>query len=101
MKFPRFKGNEPCTELGPEIYCASPEGISRPYTGIEIMRAACARCDMLIECREWSIHHEGTEGGFWGGLSPTERTAERRRRNIVLENPTARYFPMERGFEAS
>lgn len=95
MKFPKFVGNEPCTELGPEIYCASPEGVTRPYTGIEVMRAACARCDMLAECREWGVHHEGSEGGFWGGLSPTERAAERKRRNIVLVNPTAYMFPAE------
>jgi hypothetical protein len=96
VKYPDFKGNEPCTEIGPEMFCASPQGVSRPYVGIEILREACARCDMLAECREWSLHHEGNSGGFWAGMSPTERSTERRRLNILLEDPIARYFPQER-----
>lgn len=96
MRYPNFKGDEPCTEIGPELFCASPQGVSRPYVGIEILREACSRCPMLAECYKWALHHEGNSGGFWAGLSPTERSAERKRLNIILEDPTARFFPQER-----
>ena len=97
MKYPDFKGNEPCTEIGPEMFCASPQDISRPYVGIEVLRAACGRCDMLAECYEWALHHEGSNGGFWAGMTPKDRADLRRRLNIILDDPTAKYFPAERG----
>ncbi len=42
-------------------------------------RAVCARCPVRLACLDYALdsheHH-----GVWGGMTPRERTAERRRR---------------------
>lgn len=56
---------------------------------VKRLKALCAGCAMLEPCREWAIHHEGRDSGFWAGMNPEERKAERRRRGITLVDPVS------------
>ena len=42
-------------------------------------RAVCRRCPFKDECREWAIVHQ-ENAGVWGGTTPDEREAIRKRR---------------------
>jgi hypothetical protein len=79
MEYPRFTGTEPCTEIGGELFF--PDDTLRKQVNKHVMRNVCAGCDMLMECREYALHHQVS--GFWGGMSGQERRQERRRRNII------------------
>lgn len=41
-------------------------------------KAVCARCPLRAECLEYALSHPARHG-IWGGLSPEELAAERRR----------------------
>jgi WhiB family redox-sensing transcriptional regulator len=41
-------------------------------------KAVCARCPLRAECLEYALRHPARYG-IWGGLSPEELAAERRR----------------------
>ena len=44
-------------------------------------KATCARCPVLIECREWALGNPQLAScGVWGGMTEPERHSERRRR---------------------
>lgn len=45
----------------------------------------CLACVHLNECREWAIAHE--DYGIWGGTTEKERTALRRKMNILVVRP--------------
>ena len=46
----------------------------------------CMSCDKMIECLEYSLHHELY--GIWGGMGESARERLRRERNIQFVNPT-------------
>lgn len=83
MRYPRFTGTEPCTEIGPGAYTEDPEGGFIP--GRAVMVAACLSCHTYTACREWAVRHEAY--GFWAGMSANDRRKERSRRGIVLDDP--------------
>ena len=43
------------------------------------LKAVCATCPVITECREYAITHH-IKFGIWGGMSENQRRAERRRR---------------------
>lgn len=85
MRYPEFTGDEPCTEVGTDLYYHN-EGVGGSYTDLPLLRTMCLRdCHNVDACREWSVRHEYY--GFWAGMTEQERRDERRRRNIVLQEP--------------
>ncbi|WP_433017983.1 WhiB family transcriptional regulator [Kribbella sp. CA-294648] len=48
------------------------------YQQIDEAKAVCHRCDVRAECLDWALRI-GQDHGVWGGLSPDERDALRRR----------------------
>lgn len=48
-------------------------------------KAACARCTVRTECREWALTHE--RHGYWAGTS--ERARKQLRRNANTDNEVA------------
>ena len=40
----------------------------------------CFRCPVMLECQEYSVHHEAL--GTWGGMTEYELFHERKRRRI-------------------
>ena len=87
MRYPAFTGDEPCAQLGHELY----QGEAYTPETLTIMRDACMECHMLTDCRSWSLHHEGTANGFWAGMTGEERRKERRQLGIVLVDPMVRF----------
>lgn len=82
--YPAFTGNEPCTQVDPELFY--PEGKGRTQDReMSTLRAMCASCDIVAACKAYALHHEGE--GYWGGTSPAQRSIERSRRRIVLQSP--------------
>jgi hypothetical protein len=47
--------------------------------------AACERCPVLEQCRDWAIKHE--QHGYQGGLTEQQRAQIRRKLNIFLWEP--------------
>lgn len=74
MKYP-FKGNEPCTQIDPEMFHP---GTSPERRHIVALRKVCAECDLLIECGEYAIAENMI--GFWGGMTENERRRVKRGR---------------------
>jgi hypothetical protein len=46
-------------------------------------KTICLRCPHKVECAEWGLRKEAF--GMWGALSPTDRRAIRRQKNIFIE----------------
>jgi WhiB family redox-sensing transcriptional regulator len=46
-------------------------------------KTICSGCSVRQQCLEWAVRHEAH--GLWGGMTPRERMAIRRKRNIILE----------------
>lgn len=90
MKYPQFRGDEPCVEVGQDFYISDK---AREFTAEtrRMLVDTCMSCHMLEPCRQWSLHHEGRDAGFWAGMTGLERVAERRRLNITYVDPAA-YF---------
>ena len=86
--YPQFTGREPCAEIGFEPYYQD-ETRSRER---ELMKAACDRCPLLVECAEWAIHRE--RWGYWAGLTMTDRERIRRQRGILVSEPQYVFLPV-------
>lgn len=89
MKYPAYRGDEPCTAIGPELY---DEGFL-DHDEIMVLRGACVSCWIVDDCREWALHHEPTAAGFWGGLTDAERRQVRRARRISVVDPVTIVSP--------
>lgn len=48
-------------------------------------KAICAKCPVLLDCREYAIQRSWIKG-VWGGWSGRDRIRERRRRKKVADN---------------
>lgn len=74
-----------CAEVGTEIFFAKePDDVggvpaNKTY---EDAKKICQKCDHQIECAEWGIVNEVY--GMWGGLTPVERYAIRKKRKIFV-----------------
>lgn len=53
--------------------------------GVQEAKERCAGCPLIIECREWGLHHE--EYGIWGGTTGRDRKRLRRAAGIKLRTP--------------
>mgnify|MGYP002641453066 FL=1 len=49
-------------------------------------REMCSGCEILADCGEWAIKHE--RWGFWAGMTPADRDKIRKKRNIIVDDPS-------------
>lgn len=82
---PRFTGQEPCTEVGQEMFF-TPENSSALYSHLDQLVSLCSSCSMQAECLDYALH-VGVQG-VWGGTTEGQRRQMRRALNIIPE-PTA------------
>ena len=79
MREPRNYEAPLCAEVGGEIWFPEQGG---DQTNTLRAKNICHQCNHRLECAEWGIQKE--RHGIWGGLTPTQREAIRRKRNIIL-----------------
>lgn len=84
MKYPDYRGDEPCAELGVDTFYID-DRAGTPMRVINLIKDMCSSCHIHDECFEWAIRHESH--GFWAGTTPNERIRIRNRRGIILESP--------------
>ncbi len=80
MKYPEFRGDEPCISIGFELFYADQSDHLYP-----ILAGCCESCPSLEPCREWAIRHEAH--GYWGGMTPADRKLYRSKRRIPFTDP--------------
>ena len=86
IPYPRFTGSEPCRSTDPDAFFPIDglnPGLARTLRGI------CGECEMQAPCAEWAIRHE--QHGFWGGMTPNERSEYRKRYGIAFKAITWPY----------
>lgn len=81
--YPQFGGDEPCTELGLELFYERETDLS--IADRKVRRDACFRCPMMRDCRKWGIFRE--RHGYWGGLTPWQREMIRQRQGLWVDEP--------------
>jgi hypothetical protein len=98
LAHPKFTGEEPCTEVGTEVFdndrLNGNETVSEIMERSRLARKLCDQCPIKNECAEWGIAHERYL--MWGGLTPRERERERTRRKWIVVTPeyAHTYFPL-------
>lgn len=84
-KYPKFTGNEPCIDVGIDVFYYMHEdkfSINQAKKDQEVLSSICASCPILNDCREYAIHHE--DYGYWGGMTHLDREKYRKKFNITL-----------------
>jgi hypothetical protein len=75
-----------CAEIGVEFFYSDDRDDVKPKTKMlgdySAARSVCGLCVHKAECAEWGIKNE--VHGVWGGLSPQEREAIRKKRRIIV-----------------
>jgi hypothetical protein len=78
MKYPQFTGDEPCAQIGGDLFSA--DDISKRYHDTKRLRQICGSCPMQEPCLDYALHVKVE--GFWGGTTDGERAKIRRARGI-------------------
>ena len=73
-----------CAEVGVEIFYTDDKDEKKveSMSTYAMANSICKKCPHKNECAEWAIKHELF--GFWGGLSPKERTNIRRDKRMQV-----------------
>ena len=73
-----------CAEVGVEIFYTDDKDEKKveSMSTYAMANSICKQCPHRNECAEWAIKHELF--GFWGGLSPKERTNIRRDKRMQV-----------------
>jgi WhiB family redox-sensing transcriptional regulator len=75
VKFSPWRDEAACLDVTDEVsFFTDPEDL----IGVSRAKAVCATCPVASECLTWAIETNQTEG-IWGGHTPKERRAIRRR----------------------
>jgi len=75
VKFSTWREEAACLDLVDEVsFFPDPEDL----VGIAQAKAVCSTCPVASECLTWAIETNQSEG-VWGGHTPHERRAIRRR----------------------
>lgn len=82
-----------CREVGVELFFskdADDPNSRGDISNYKHAKTICAKCIHQVECAEWGIAME--THGFWGGLTPKERSQIRGKRNarIPIQSPSIR-----------
>lgn len=70
-------GSVPCSSY-PELFFYEPYSGLTPAESIEAAKALCADCPLKAECLQVALETKRNVG-IWGGLTPEERKALRKR----------------------
>lgn len=75
VKFSPWREDAACLESGEDVsFFTDPEDLM----SISRAKAICATCPVAAECLTWAVETNQSEG-IWGGHTPKERRAIRRR----------------------
>tara|TARA_B110000459_G_scaffold143656_1_gene156468 strand:- start:6516 stop:6833 length:318 start_codon:yes stop_codon:yes gene_type:complete len=69
----------PCSQSPDLFYPDTMDGKGAAYY-VKIAKRACQQCPLLLQCGTYAMEFN-EEYGVWGGLSPIDRKALRRRPN--------------------
>ncbi|MFI6862616.1 WhiB family transcriptional regulator [Streptomyces sp. NPDC050421] len=78
---------------------------ARSMANVEMAKAICHRCPVLVACRQWALdthqHH-----GVWGGMTELDRDAWRRRKQRAAggaktRTPIAIYPSLQRAYDGN
>jgi WhiB family redox-sensing transcriptional regulator len=72
-----------CREVGIEFFYPDSEN-ENDKSMYSVSKKICAECTVRQDCLDWAVRHEGY--GLWGGKTPRERMAIRKKMNITLES---------------
>ena len=73
-----------CSGTGTDLWYDEP--MAKRQRNVRDLRGICMNCPVLQECAEYAVVWE--EWGFWGGLTPHERRAIRKKQGILLHDPS-------------
>lgn len=97
MRGPWEFENAPCSEVGVSIFFMQdkddPQSNGTTDQLYREAKSVCNRCQYKTDCAMWGIQNE--THGVWGGLTPKERKALRRKGNIPLTSNPALLFRVE------
>jgi WhiB family transcriptional regulator, redox-sensing transcriptional regulator len=79
MRYPQFTGEEPCTQVGSEMFFPSDDETF--YLQGDRVKQMCQSCPSLDPCLEYALSVRVQ--GIWGGTTEKERVALRRQFNII------------------
>ena len=73
-----------CSEVGVEMFYTDDKDEKRidSMSTYAMASSICRKCTHIAECADWAIKNELF--GFWGGLTPKDRTNIRRRKRISV-----------------
>jgi WhiB family redox-sensing transcriptional regulator len=68
-----FRHHAACRDVDPELFFPTGTG---PLGQMQVRQAktVCRRCDVAVQCLEWSLNAAQVDG-VWGGMDPDERRA--------------------------
>ena len=69
MKYPSFTGQEPCAQIGTDLFF--PPDNSIVYRDLKMVRSICGSCDMREPCLEYALRVNVV--GIWGGTTESQR----------------------------
>jgi WhiB family redox-sensing transcriptional regulator len=81
MKYPAYTGDEPCAEVGPDLFFTPDEAYM--YRGLRDVKAICDSCSMRDACLDYALHVNVS--GIWGGTTESQRKSLRRQLNIIAQ----------------
>lgn len=76
-----FRHRAACRQMDPELFFPAAERGPDHDAQVSAAKAVCERCPVLHRCREWAL--AGLADGIAGGMTATERRAERARHRTV------------------
>ena len=68
-----------CAQVDAELFF--PERAT--WWQVPLAKNVCAACPVRARCLDWALAAGETEHGIWGGLTPAERRAEKKRRKAA------------------
>ena len=73
-----------CSEVGVEMFYTDDKDDMRvdSMSTYAMASSICRKCVHIGECAEWAIKNELF--GFWGGLTPKDRTNIRKRKKLSI-----------------
>ena len=93
--YPNFDGTQSCAGFDTEMMYKDAEDLE-DYSDWErkqlyaTLKKICSNCYFVTECYNWALHHEAY--GIWGGTTPRQRSDERKRLGIKLDDPYSRVY---------
>lgn len=84
---PTWQADAACRGQGPATWFPTGEKGAQAVDDIARAKAVCATCRVTGPCLEYGLAH-AMDHGVWGGASPDDRKAIRRRRNIARRQET-------------